>query len=75
MRGLRKELEEQERSLKSNVSEQEKKAHECWVAARQAERKVTEVQSETSVLRSRLTIAESQFLLNGTRALAESKDS
>ena len=60
LRGLRKEVEEQERSLKSTVSEQEKKAHECWVAARQAERKVTEVQSETSVLRSRLTIAESR---------------
>ena len=60
LRGLRKEVEEQERSLKSSVSEQEKKAHECWVAARQAERKVTEVQSETSVLRSRLTIAESR---------------
>ena len=60
MRNLRRELEEQERTLKAGVSEQEKKAHECWVAARQAERKVTELQSETSVLKNRLTLAESK---------------
>merc|ERR1712227_917396 len=60
VQSLKKELEEQERSLKLNVGDQEKKAHECWVAARQAERKVTELQSETSVLKSRLTIAESK---------------
>merc|ERR1719188_1558621 len=57
---LKKDLEEQERNLKLNVGDQEKKAHECWVAARQAERKVTELQSETSVLKSRLTIAENK---------------
>ena len=60
VRSLRRELEEQERSLKAGVSEQEKKAHECWVAARQAERKVTELQSETSVLKNRLTVAETK---------------
>ena len=60
VRGLRRDLEEQERSLKAGVSEQEKKAHECWVAARQAERKVTELQSETSVLKNRLTQAETR---------------
>merc|ERR550525_422115 len=54
------ELEEQERNLKLNVGDQEKKAHECWVTARQAERKLVELQSETSVLKSRLTIAESK---------------
>merc|ERR1719188_1514790 len=35
---LKKDLEKQERNLKLNVGDQEKKAHECWVAARQAER-------------------------------------
>merc|ERR1712012_676928 len=57
---LKRDLEDQERSLKASVGDQEKKAHECWVAARQAERKVPELQSETSVLKSRLTIAESK---------------
>ena len=41
---IRTELEEQERSLKAAVAVQEKKAHENWVAARQAERKLTEIQ-------------------------------
>ena len=56
---LRAELEDQEKSLKASVAaqvqndllqqittcelEQEKKAHENWVAARQAERRLTEV--------------------------------
>merc|ERR1712012_349440 len=57
---LKRDLEDQERSLKASVGDQEKKAPECWVAARQAERKVPELQSETSVLKSRLTIAESK---------------
>merc|ERR1712012_126785 len=33
---LKRDLEDQERSLKASVGDQEKKAHECWVAARQA---------------------------------------
>ena len=44
MRIIRAELEDQERSLKAAVATQEKKAHENWVAARQAERKLTEFQ-------------------------------
>ena len=44
MRIIRTELEDQERSLKAAVATQEKKAHENWVAARQAERKLTEFQ-------------------------------
>ena len=44
VRIIRTELEEQERSLKAAVAGQEKKAHENWVAARQAERKLTEIQ-------------------------------
>ena len=44
VRIIRTELEDQERSLKASVAAQEKKAHENWVAARQAERKLTELQ-------------------------------
>lgn len=44
VRIIRSELEDQERSLKAAVATQEKKAHENWVAARQAERKLTEFQ-------------------------------
>merc|ERR1719472_239520 len=60
---LRTELEDQEKSLKASVAAQEKKAHENWVAARQAERRLTEVQSEMSVFRNRLTVAESKNTL------------
>merc|ERR1712190_501551 len=60
---LRAELEDQEKSLKASVAAQEKKAHENWVAARQAERKLTELQAEMSILRNRLTIVESKNTL------------
>merc|ERR1719507_1115638 len=63
VRLLRTELEDQEKSLKASVAAQEKKAHENWVAARQAERRLTEVQSEMSVFRNRLTVAESKNTL------------
>ena len=38
-----RELDDQEKSLKASVAGEEKKAHENWVAARQAERKLTEL--------------------------------
>ena len=41
---LKGELDDQEKSLKASVAGEEKKAHENWVAARQAERKLTELQ-------------------------------
>merc|ERR1719328_273366 len=63
VRIIRADLEDQEKSLKASVAAQEKKAHENWVAARQAERRLTEVQSEMSVLRNRLTVAESKNTL------------
>ena len=44
LQSLKKELEDRERFLKASVGDQEKKAHECWVTARQAERKVAELQ-------------------------------
>merc|ERR1719147_27084 len=57
---IKTELEDQERSLKASVATQEKKAHENWVAARQAERKLTELQGELSLLRNKLTVFESR---------------
>ena len=52
MRIIRAELEDQERSLKAAVATQEKKAHENWVAARQAERKLTEFQVSLKMILS-----------------------
>ena len=46
---IRSELEDQERSLKAAVAAQEKKAHENWVAARQSERKLTELQVKLNI--------------------------
>ena len=60
VRIIRTELEDQERSLKASVAAQEKKAHENWEAARQAERKLTELQGELSILRNKLTVYESR---------------
>jgi len=60
---IKGELEDQERSLKASVAGQEKKAHENWVAARQAERKLTELQGEMSLLRNKLTMVESKNTL------------
>merc|ERR1719431_2062473 len=60
---IKGELEDQEKSLKASVAGQEKKAHENWVAARQAERKLTELQGEMSAQRNRLTIVESKNTL------------
>merc|ERR1719430_2009283 len=60
---LKTELDDQEKSLKAEVASQEKKAHENWVAARQAERKLAELQSELSVLRNNLTMSESRASL------------
>merc|ERR1712130_813037 len=60
---IKSELEDQERSLKASVAGQEKKAHENWVAARQAERKLTELQGEMSLMRNKLTIVESKNTL------------
>ncbi|XP_049940648.1 transport and Golgi organization protein 1 isoform X1 [Schistocerca serialis cubense] len=55
---LKKEIIDQERSLKSQISTLEKKAHENWVAARQAERRLEESRQEAGQLRNRLTVVE-----------------
>ncbi|XP_046388781.1 transport and Golgi organization protein 1 isoform X2 [Ischnura elegans] len=55
---LKKEILDQERGYKTQLATFEKKAHENWVAARQAERKLEESKQEASQLRNRLTMAD-----------------
>lgn len=55
---LKKEILDQEVSLKSQISMLEKKNHENWLLTRQAERKLEESKQEASQLRNRLTIVE-----------------
>ncbi|XP_044271652.1 transport and Golgi organization protein 1-like [Tribolium madens] len=62
---LKQEIMSQEIELKSQISVLEKKAHENWVSARQAERKLEEAKQEAAQLRHRLTLRE--------RALQEDK--
>ncbi|XP_035232723.1 transport and Golgi organization protein 1 homolog [Stegodyphus dumicola] len=55
---MKQEMEETERNLKSQIAAQEKKAHENWIAARAAERKLEDVKQEVLQLRQRLTLLE-----------------
>jgi chromosome segregation ATPase len=63
---LKQEIMSQEIELKSQISVLEKKAHENWVSARQAERKLEETKQEAAQLRHRLTLRE--------RAIQEDKN-
>lgn len=58
---LKQEIVSQEVELKSQISVLEKKAHESWVNARQAERRVEEAKQEAAQLRNRLTLKERSF--------------
>lgn len=58
MAGLKNEIESQERSYKNQISNQEKKAHENWLAARSAERRLEECKREAASLRNKLTLQE-----------------
>jgi len=55
---LEKEILDQERGLKGQIATLEKKAHENWVAARQAERKLEESKQEAGQLRNMLTLLD-----------------
>eukprot|EP00092_Neocalanus_flemingeri_P039627 GFUD01043153.1.p1 GENE.GFUD01043153.1~~GFUD01043153.1.p1 ORF type:complete len:795 (+),score=289.58 GFUD01043153.1:81-2387(+) len=55
---LKKELEDQESSLKAAYLPEVKKALENKIAARQAERRVTEMKNEMKLIRNRLTLVE-----------------
>ena len=59
---LKKEMEEQERSLKSQYATAEKKQHESWVSARQDSRRLAEAQAEMQTLRTRLTMIEGKLV-------------
>ncbi|PNF17692.1 hypothetical protein B7P43_G07365 [Cryptotermes secundus] len=59
---LKKEILDQERGLRCQIATLEKKAHENWVAARQAERKLEESKQEASQLRNRLIIVEKNVI-------------
>ncbi|GLV41937.1 Transport and Golgi organization 1 [Carabus blaptoides fortunei] len=69
---LKKEILDQEVSLKSQISMLERKSHDNWVLARQAERRVEESKQEASQLRNRLTIVEKN-LNNASQVTDESK--
>ncbi|XP_031780411.1 transport and Golgi organization protein 1 isoform X4 [Nasonia vitripennis] len=55
---LKREIVDQEREYKNQISLLETKAHEHWVTARQNERRLEEVKAESSQLRNRLTLVE-----------------
>lgn len=57
---LKKEIEEQERSYKSRLAVQEKRAHDSWVASRQLERRLEEAKQEAAQLRNRLIQVEKE---------------
>ncbi|XP_072743500.1 uncharacterized protein Tango1 isoform X2 [Anoplolepis gracilipes] len=63
---LKREIVDQEREYKNQISALEMKAHEQWVAARQNERRLEESKAEAGQLRNRLTLVEKNLNLNDT---------
>ncbi|GJQ84031.1 Tango1 [Trypoxylus dichotomus] len=59
---LKQEIVSQEVELKSQISVLEKKAHESWVSARQAERRLEDAKQEAAQLRNRLTLKERSLI-------------
>ncbi|XP_020279324.1 transport and Golgi organization protein 1 isoform X2 [Pseudomyrmex gracilis] len=55
---LKREIVDQEREYKNQISALDKKAHEQWIAARQNERRLVESKAEAGQLRNRLTLVE-----------------
>ncbi|XP_015185830.1 PREDICTED: transport and Golgi organization protein 1 isoform X2 [Polistes dominula] len=55
---LKREIVDQEREYKSQITILETKAHEQWVTARQNERRLEESKAEAGQLRNRLTLIE-----------------
>ncbi|XP_050994151.1 transport and Golgi organization protein 1 homolog isoform X2 [Labeo rohita] len=54
IKDIEEEMQQNERSLKSEVAVQEKKAHENWLKARASERTLVEERRESSTLRQKL---------------------
>ncbi|XP_064489571.1 transport and Golgi organization protein 1-like [Ornithodoros turicata] len=55
---LKQEMEISERNYKNQITDQEKRAHENWLAARAAERKLEEANKELASMRQRLTLLQ-----------------
>ncbi|XP_046664372.1 transport and Golgi organization protein 1 isoform X2 [Homalodisca vitripennis] len=64
---LKKEIVEQESSFKIQLANVEQKSHENWVASRQAERRLKEVQQEAAQLRNRLTTNSATYSLDESK--------
>lgn len=60
---LRAEIEAQSQAHKAQINAAEVRAHDSWLAAKQAERRLEEARSEASILRKKLT---SLTAFNGT---------
>lgn len=58
---LRAEIEAQSIAHKGQINTVEMRAHDSWLAAKQAERRLEEAKSESSVLRKKLTSLTQQF--------------
>ncbi|XP_050541221.1 transport and Golgi organization protein 1 [Daktulosphaira vitifoliae] len=70
---LKNEINDQEASFKIQLSAADKKANDNWMAFRQAERKLKEMEIETAQLRNKLTMSDKKFD-NGTKSVDSSKD-
>uniref|UniRef100_T1JGN8 ADF-H domain-containing protein n=1 Tax=Strigamia maritima TaxID=126957 RepID=T1JGN8_STRMM len=55
---LKKEMDNQVRSYKTQITVHESKSHENWLAARAAERRAEEAKQEAAMLRNKLTALE-----------------
>lgn len=58
---MRAEIEAQSVAHKAQINIIEMKAHDSWLAGKQAERRLEEAKAEASVLRKKLTILTQQF--------------
>ncbi|KAK0181694.1 hypothetical protein PV327_003959 [Microctonus hyperodae] len=58
---LKREILDQEREYKNQITNLESKSHEQWVLARQTERRLEEAKAEAGQLRNRLTLMEKNY--------------
>lgn len=58
---MRAEIEAQSVAHKAQINTIEMRAHDSWLAAKQAERRLEEAKSEASVLRKKLTSLTQQL--------------
>ncbi|XP_074663147.1 uncharacterized protein LOC141915493 isoform X2 [Tubulanus polymorphus] len=62
---LQKEISNVERDFRMQISVQEKKAHENWLTAREAERKLKEAEQNNTLLRQKLSEVENRNHYDG----------